>query len=271
MTKTRTVIFIEKNRIQYIYNGVLLTLDIPTDIIRDGEVIFADKLKELITSFISTNKIVPSDLVILLSDDLTFSTVIKIEPGKTSEEQVQNFIDLVPFEDVSYREFVTSTEVTIIAANHDFIQSIKIALIDLGFTVTFIISQFILAKQNIATTYSPQVADEIIKKFDVLQVSSLETEQEQIQTQQKLKEEKNFYSMKIKPTTLILFGVFGILIIVIIVMLVINLRPQTPSTPPPTPLLPTPTPTIMVPINTTPINDASSSAQASNSASLEVF
>jgi len=265
MTKLRGVIFIEKNRIQYIYYNAHLSLDIPQDIIRDGEVIFPDKLGELVTSFIQQNKIAPAELVMLLADDLTFNTTIKIEDAKTSEEQIQTFIDLVPFEDVSYREFVTPTEVTVIAANHDFIQIIKNAFIKQGFSIAFIISQLVLTKHNISTSYTIETINEVLKKFDTLQLSSLKTEQEQLQTEKKLQEEKNFYSTNIKPSTLALIGIFVFLLIVIVVMLVLNLRPVEPRTRQVQQTLPTPTITLDHDVPT-PLIEESTDEQASVSA-----
>lgn len=112
-----------------------IKLDIPTDIIANFELLNKKKLNILISSFIKNNNLIPNNIVILLSPHVTFD---KDFPHGSIEVQknIQEFLELVPFEDTLDKKIIVSGKTRVVATNKELCDAIKQDFTSSGFLVS---------------------------------------------------------------------------------------------------------------------------------------
>lgn len=110
-------------------------LDIPVDIISNFELLNKKKLATLIQAFIKNYKLAPSNIVILLSVQVTFD---KDFPHGSIEIQksIQEFLELVPYEEILERKIISSGKTRVVATNKEICEAIKSTFIISGFLVS---------------------------------------------------------------------------------------------------------------------------------------
>jgi hypothetical protein len=133
------ILFIDGNRID-VYNSsknTVLSLDIPQEVVKYSEVLDREKLHLMAKSFIETNKLAPSSLIVVLAKTILFQKdfVKDRETEGQQELQAQDFIDNVPFESVGSKIVPLEKGVRVIAANADLYESIMSTFQQLGFSI----------------------------------------------------------------------------------------------------------------------------------------
>src|SRR3989344_4723541 len=121
------IIFLQKDKFDFYSPGLIKIIEfrfVP-EIIRDLEIINSELLENLIKLFVSNNKIPPSELIIVLADNACFvkdfivpailvspqqqgalpSTLQNSDVSGKFQEDINAFIDNVPFENVQSRNF----------------------------------------------------------------------------------------------------------------------------------------------------------------------
>ncbi len=135
------ILFIDANRID-IYSATknaVFSLDIPQEIIKYCEVLDREKLHLLVKSFIETNKLPPSSLIVILAKPILFQKdFVKAQEGEAEDQQklqAQEFVDNVPFESVGSKIVPLEKGIRVIAANADLYESIISTFQQVGFSI----------------------------------------------------------------------------------------------------------------------------------------
>ena len=135
--KPSGVFYIDGNKAFYFEQALAspIALDIPVDAISNFELINKKKLTTLLQTYIRNYKLVPKNIVILLSVQVTFD---KEFPHGSIEMQknIQEFIELVPYEEMIQRKIISSGKTRVIATNKEVCEAIKSTFTGSGFLVS---------------------------------------------------------------------------------------------------------------------------------------
>jgi hypothetical protein len=131
------VFYIDGNKAFYFEQSLAspIPLDIPVDIISNIELLNAKKLEALLQAFIRSYKLVGKNIVLLLSAQITFD---KDFPNGSIEveKNIQEFLELVPFEEALDKKIISSGRTRVVAANREICESIKSIFSLAGFMVS---------------------------------------------------------------------------------------------------------------------------------------
>lgn len=236
------VIFLDREKLDFYGSNIthnVVRLDFPPNIVKDLEVISKDELNILIKNFIDFYKIVPANLILVLSANIYFEKNLQLAQRDLLVPEMEEFLDNIPFKNTASRIFPLASSTKIIAANRDFYGSVKNAFENHGFTIKTVIPEFVARKyadfkgsMDIATYRS------IIDKFDSYRKEVMINHQEASRPKQD-KQGKSSAS-KISPTLIVLLGVFILFIGILIFMLVktLNMKPTVSKQPVITPIVP---------------------------------
>jgi hypothetical protein len=243
------LLYIDRNRVYYLIEGVAspLVLDLPLDVVSDLEVINKKKFDNTIKSFVSSNNLVPTSLIFLFSTTVTFEKEFPAG-GVDIDKGIEEFLEIVPFEEYISKKIETSVKTKIVAANRDLFEAFKEAFQSLNFTISTVLSlSFCLdlypqLKSNLDLGFIIQKAPEL-KEFNLL--TSIVTP---TNTAKKPEQNKKQVYMVI-----VIFIVLGVLLFFMIYQNFIAPSRAVKSLPP----VPTPMPAV----TTEPVDAASDSAQ----------
>ncbi|OGH10289.1 MAG: hypothetical protein A2857_02485 [Candidatus Levybacteria bacterium RIFCSPHIGHO2_01_FULL_36_15] len=226
--KQKGVIYLSKDKLDvYINNSQrILRLLFNNDIVKDLEVIDKEKFYVLIKAFIETNKIPPSEAVIILSRDLIFERDLPTQEteGPQGWEEIQKYLDTVPFETIGIKLLKQEKTTKVIATNRDFYRVIKEGFEKQGFTVNIIIPVLVLGTNNrleTTTSLDLETGKFILRKLDSIKMNSMPINENY--TQEK---EENKNSPIENKRLLAMLIILGILIIILIFMYLTNISPQ---------------------------------------------
>lgn len=241
--KPTGLVFVDRNRL-YFYEQTLpnpLSLDIPPDVISDLEIINKKQLDNSIKTLISANNLVPTSIIILLSTSVTFEKEFP-EGAADVNKGIEDFLDLIPFEDYLSKKIVTSEKTKIVAANRevyecirDSFQSVNFKVIEV-FPLSFFMDVYPQLASNLDLSLIVEKAPEM-KQFNL--IPQVESSSTPIIPKKESKDKKQLK---------ILIAIFGLLIPVLLFLVYKNLlsAPESPKT---LPSVGTPIPTAQ-PVNT---------------------
>ncbi len=251
--KPTGVLYLDRNRAFFYEEGLAgpLSFDLPPEILSDLEAINNKKLDGAIRGFVSANNLVPSNVIILLSNAVTFEKDFAAG-GVDIDKGIEEFLELVPFEDYISKKSQSGGKVKIVAANREVCDGIKNSFHSLGFVVTEVIPL------SFCIDILPQLATNLdlgliiekaaeFREFNLL--PEVESSTSSSPETEKQTNKKQLY---------MLIGVFGFLGIILLFVIYKNIiaPPKTPKT----------LPTIVAPPPTAaPVREASPSAQISPS------
>lgn len=179
-------------------------ITIPKDVLSHLEIVNAQKLDELLSKFIETKKITPSQIFIILGKNTTFEKDITDIARTERYIEIQKFLDIVPFEKTLNKIFKIQKKEKIVAANRDFCQKLIDVFTKLGFSVEAIIPE----------TLFSETLPVLVKKIDTLKQYNL------LDSHNRASSSANTSSQPFLQNTrlIILASVFAILIITLIFM-----------------------------------------------------
>ncbi len=261
------VIYLQKDKFQ-LYSplfSTILEFHFVPEIVRDLDVINKDLLENLLGLFISNNKVPPSNLIVVVADNACFikdffstqqpqSQADKPPqlptPQDLSEElheQIEQFVDHVPFDSVESEKFPLVNGIKVLATNRELYEAIKevfekqkftieIILPGLPFgnnastssTMDFALVNYFLQRVNSMKQYGFAMHGKVMvqEKEEAKEIPEKNTEEEpQVQPdgQSKPKESKRL---------LFLVGIFVFLVILtVIVYFISNQPPPAPPAP----------------------------------------
>lgn len=256
MTAGTGIIFLQKDKFDFYSPGLIKIIEfrfVP-EIIRDQEIINAELLENLIKIFVDNNKIIPSELVIVLSDNASFikdfvsppsaptlpvgvspsaqPQVVNNESSEKVQEDIKAFIDHVPFENVLSRNFPMQNGTKVLAVNKDFYVAIKNAFEKVGFKVSavypgVVFSNNIGAKPvmdiivaNIILQQAPNLRDDnLLKENKIIEPIVSEEKKEGEGEKDFVVQDTDDKPKKTNKKRLILMiGIFAILLIVLVLV-----------------------------------------------------
>lgn len=245
MTLKTDVLYLQKDRFE-IYSSTQMRiyefLFVP-EIIQDFDVKNNDLLENLINIFIASNKISPSELIIVLSDSTCFvkdfvqpvpsqpAVVIGQQalppPAESLQKEIDQFIQHVPFDKVASITLPLPSGVKVCATNEGLYKDLIAAFVKLGFKIDSVIPS-IAYGNNLSgkTVLDRSIADFIIQSSDsVKQNNFLIKKIPQDQAKDDTKENKEDFEIidekpeaKNNKRVFILVGVFVLLLIVLIIV-----------------------------------------------------
>lgn len=170
------ILFLTRNRFYYTDGSQILTLDFPTNVVKDLDVVDKDGFHGLITSFIVNNKLVASQIFFVLSESVCF-----IKNFDTNEKtdfsavdlEAKLYIDSVPFTSVVTKTYKNPTNVSVVVANQDLIDSIFMAFEDKGFGVSALFPASMISEIGAITELTLDKAKIILDKKDLAITSSM--------------------------------------------------------------------------------------------------
>ncbi len=138
--KPAGIFYLEPNR-GFFYDQTLpspIAVEFPPDIISDLEVVSKKKLEYAIQAFINSYKLVPKSIIILLSPNVTFDKDFTLGTVQI-DKSIQEFLDLVPFQEYISRQSKFPGKIKLVAANKDLTEVIKDSFANMDFAVSAII------------------------------------------------------------------------------------------------------------------------------------
>lgn len=194
-------------------------------VVKDLDVLSPGSLKESIKVFIQQNQILPSNLIILLSQTVFFEKDIAGGLPDQAEAQKQEFIDSVPFENSKIKTYPIAQGIKTVVINADITDTIKSAFEENGFVVEAVTPAIVMDGEIVEEngSLSSQSVGNVFNKWNFLKENSFDVKIASIPVAEAPKEEKK-QSKKINKELIVLSGVFAFLVIVLIIVILISLK-----------------------------------------------
>jgi len=215
--KQTIVCYIDKNKALFYQDmdGSILQMDFPPDIISDQELTGREKLEHLIESFLETNKLGKGNIIFIYAPDITIEKDFPDEPAGNKNEEIQKFIDMIPFEEVLSKIYKLDKKTKVVAINQEIYDSIKNIFAMKNFLVLGIIPSTVLAETVAELSVNIDLAF-ISNKIYSLRQYSMVNEGEL--SNQNTKEKSGLRKQNIRMYALII--VFTILLFVLIILVI---------------------------------------------------
>ncbi len=241
MTGRTGIVYIQKDRLQ-LYSPFLSSIiefRFVPEIVQDLDVINKELLENLIKSFIANNKISPSNLIIVISDSASFSKDF-VNPTTSGQQltqtglqaQADEFIQNVPFENVSSKKFPLPNGIKAYTTNQELYETVQLAFEREGFIIEEVIPAFVFGVNvNTKTTMDATTANIIIQNSNAMKGYNLLiktiTPIEDVQKEEVEEPEDKKPAKTDKKRLFLLVGVFVVLIIIMIVVYFVSNPPAT--------------------------------------------
>jgi hypothetical protein len=215
----RALLFLLNNGI-LVYDGDgIERLDIPTNIVRDLEIIDKSSFDGAVDAFIKTRKLPPANLWIILSDKVSFSKDIPKAEVSKMEEEAKNFLDAIPFDEVISKKFNSQGGgVRVIATNSEVIDALEEIFARNGFVLEGVVPSAIF------TGFTGKPLDEDFAKF-ALENEKLMIASNMLQTREALSatapQPVQGATKKTKLLPYLLIG-FGVLLVILVISIVLR-------------------------------------------------
>ncbi len=227
------IIYILREGFQVFAPGLpsILEFRFVPEIIRDLDVTNKELLYNLLKIFISNNNIPKSSFIIVIADS---ASIIKdfintpqsdqqTAPLTPPQQQVDEFLEHIPFEEVSSKSIPIDNGIRAYGTNKELYESIKEGFLQEGFEILMVLPAIAIGPEvNTKTTLDADVINSILKKepllkkFNLLKqpLPALPSEETPTESTETVKQEKK----SDKKRTILLAGVFVILIAVLIIV-----------------------------------------------------
>jgi hypothetical protein len=237
------ILFIDRNGFS-IYQDILT--DIPKfnftpDLVSNLDVVNKEQFASLIATFIQINKIIPSSLAVILSENVVYEKNL-IDPLQSSKEEIQNFLGNIPFEEVLAKVIKTDKTSRIVAVNKDLVTAIIDAFVGKGSIVEAITPSFIYGQSaNFTAGLTSDNIRVILENAEILRSGNLLTDQEKMILSQNLESElKNppagakldLTNEAKKPQNLRQYILVGVFVTLLVILAVVYLNLGASQTPP---------------------------------------
>lgn len=200
----------------------------PNDIVRDLEVVKKDSLNNIIKEFVAKNQLDPRYISILIADEIIFSKNFSSLGQKVKEDEIESFVESIPFEEQSVVKIPNESGTLVAVANKDYFLSFKKSFEIIGFKCEYVLPAFLFSKiSNLKNGQSPQSFEAVIKHMNEFRQYNLNQDDSVITPVEKVLISNEV--PKDKKRLFVLGGVFAVLIIVLIVVYVMS--QQSSATP----------------------------------------
>lgn len=205
------VIFLDRSYLAYFASNLpnIARFDLPPNIVRDLEILNKTELEIQLHLFVKQIKINPGFLLIVLSDNTCFAKDFTEISAVQQDLLCQNFLNNIPFENISSKLYKIDRGFRIIATNKDLYENISEIFVKLGFVTLGVAPVFSLGLT--ITNFDLAAAKFILDKHDLVKQQSFQLPQQFIH-QSHLPEKKVFGVRRV----LILLFLFSILLSVLL-------------------------------------------------------
>lgn len=225
--KIPAFIYLDKNGFYFFQDGLptIVSMAFLQTSVRDMDIINATSLATQIKSFADQYHIVPSNITIILSPNITFEKDIVDVPAQGRDEAVRNFIDTIPFESVLSRSFPIDKGVKVIGCNDELYVELKVAFEKVSSTIENIVPyQMLGADQALMKEFTQENATQLVRRLDRLKQFSLAVVvKEKPQTPQATKETTDSQKPKKNNTRLIVMAVIFVILFAILGYMLLNM------------------------------------------------
>jgi hypothetical protein len=217
-------LYLDKNGF-YFYESSLPTvvsLAFLTTSVRDMEVVNGSSLLNQVQGFVEQYKIAPATISLILSPNISFEKDIVGLSREASKEEVEKFLDTVPFESVISKEYPIEKGIKVIGANDDMYRELKICFEKFSSTIDSVIPYQMLGQdQTYIRNLTIDSASQLLKRVDHLkQYTMLTPEQNKPQIIQASSEKKEGSQKKSGTRLYAMIGIFVVLFIILGVMII---------------------------------------------------
>jgi len=213
------VAYIDVNKIIFYVKDTRnnLQLDLPSDVVSDLEVVGRDKFDQLIDTFFQTDSLknIEFDVILIFSQGTTFEKDFEDDATKVKYEEIQKFLDMVPFEDILSNTYKINKKTKSVAVNKVLYDILHQALERNKAYVIMVISVAVLVETN------PEFANNLdlaliaaradsLKQYGLTDIVEGGIEREQ----------KNSIGIRRKDVRLYVFlGIFALLFIILLMLI----------------------------------------------------
>lgn len=197
------------------------------DLVANLDVVNKEQFSNLIATFIQINKIVPSSFAVILSDTVIYVKDLvrsQSNPEQDQKDEVQNFLENVPFEEVLAKVIKTEQKNTLAVVNKDLVMTIADVFVNNGSVIEAVVPGFLFQpKANFTLGLTQENIQAVLAGSEILREGNLLTDQQKVVSPQNLDREKKDQPAEgsKKPQNLrqyILIGVFVTLLVILIVV-----------------------------------------------------
>lgn len=143
----------------------------PDNVVSEMEVLDHTEFKSKLQSFFSENKIHAEPVVLILGESMYYSKDF-LTSTPPLQEDIQKYLDLVPFSSVSFRVYKLPIGHRLVVINRDFYESFKNILLTLGFSIVSVVPSFVITGPGTTSAFSAQTCLLINRKMDVIMDNS---------------------------------------------------------------------------------------------------
>lgn len=144
-----------------------LNIELSKEIVQNEEVKDLEKLKKQIGDLISTNKLSPKKLIIVLAEENCFTHILKEGTDDQEKPQIGTFLEKIPFEPglIVKKTFIIAEKKVIIAANKSLYEAISGTFRNFGWETIAVVPVLVLTGTDFQPENQPNTkslsADEI--------------------------------------------------------------------------------------------------------------
>lgn len=230
------------------------------DIVANLDVVNKEKFVNLLATFIQINKILPSSIALVLSDNIIYEKDLEnvlqkpnapAEPlglkvqgsvDKDHKEEIQGFLDNVPFEEVLAKVIKTDKVSRIVTVNKSLVMTIADVFVNKGSTIEAIVPGFMYGSNvNFTAGLTQNNIQAILEGSEVIKVGNLLTGQQKVNSGQSLENgqkeqlvgaESFFSDGEKKPQNFRQYLLVSIFVTLLVILAVVYLNLGASQTPP---------------------------------------
>lgn len=214
--KNILVVWVSRNQLE-ILGGKIEEVErivFPEDVISNLEVLNRDAVYELIKAWTTKKALGGAEIVWLFGQDVFFERSIPIRDQEKDESEIIKFLELLPFEEVDSRVYVTSERKRVVAINRKLYKTLRTGFAIEGFNTKAEIPLSILDEKLVPKGMDKEVYLQVTSHLsDIVKNRLVKPE---LSATDKKSEKEDSETKSYLP---ILVGFFMILLVVLIIML----------------------------------------------------
>lgn len=213
------VVYIDNNKILFYIKDTKnnLVLDLPAEVVSDLEIVRRDKFDQLIDTFFQADSLnnIGFDVILVFSQGTTFEKDFTDDTAKVKYEEIQKFLDMVPFEDTLSNTYKINKKTKVVAVNKVLYDILHLALERNKAYVSLVVPMAILVETNPEFVNNLDLAliaarADSLKQYGLIEISEGGLEREQ----------KNVIGIRKKDVRLyVLLGTFALLFIILLILI----------------------------------------------------
>lgn len=198
-------------------NRGVVRYDFPKDAVIDTEIVNREAVQSgIVSQLVAIKGEASVRALVILAIDLLFEKEIADERELTRELLRQDFLDTIPFENLTWRSYQTAQGLRVIATNTNFYEPILALFSQYGFTFDGVIPESLLSDPdiNLQSGFSEETARNLIKRYENLRQYNMVavSKPSEGSIQKKETEPKN-------KRQFVLIAVFAVLFLALIILL----------------------------------------------------